>query len=473
MMMSNLIKVLVMLALSIMFGHAVGANLPAFPGAEGMGAYSVGGRGGAVIKVTNLNDSGPGSFREAVTTSGPRIVVFDVSGIINLGSNLTISDPYITIAGQTSPGGILVTGRTTTINTHDVIIQHMRFRVGSHNVADAERHDTIQVLGRDWAPNDAYNIIFDHCSIGWGIDENMSLTGGVTNTTVQWSIVAQGLSRAGHPKGEHSKGLFIAGEQLPTSVSVHHNYIAHNTDRNPLISSPSGTDMLVDMTNNVVYNWKGGLSPLGDGATRINWVHNYAKQGASSNAYSYEVTQITSTTPAGYLYVEGNIGSTRLSQSDPHWNVGHHWMNEALPTTWRRTTPSAVSNGVSTTQMSHTYAVQVLADVGATKPSRDNIDSTLVSDFINTTGAIIDNVSYPGDYPTYPNNQKATDADNDGMADSWETGKGLKTSLNDASLDKDCDGYTNIEEYLHSLAGYPETTGTCNTAAPSPPTIPE
>ncbi|MCU7904538.1 MAG: hypothetical protein KZQ76_01565 [Candidatus Thiodiazotropha sp. (ex Epidulcina cf. delphinae)] len=470
--MSNLIKVLVMLALSMMLGHAVGA-IPAFPSAEGLGANSVGGRGGEIVKVTNLNDSGAGSFRDAVTRSGPRIVVFDVSGIINLNTNLTISQPYITIAGQTSPGGILITGRTTTINTHDVIIQYMRFRVGSHNIADAEKHDTIQVLGKDWAPNSAYNIIFDHCSIGWGIDENMSLTGGVTNTTVQWSIIAEGLSRAGHPKGEHSKGLFIAGERLASSVSIHHNYIAHNTDRNPLISSPSGTDMLVDVVNNVVYNWKGGLSPLGDGETRINWVHNFAKQGASSNAYSYEVTHRTSATAAGYLYVEGNIGSTRLSQSDDQWNVGHHWMNEALPTTWRRNTPWPLTNSISTTQMSHAYAVQMLNNVGATKPSRDSIDSRVVNSFAASTGSIIDNVSYPRDYPVYPNNQKAADSDNDGMADSWEIQNGLKTSLNDASLDKDCDGYSNIEEYLHSLAGYPDTAGTCNTAAPSPPTIPQ
>lgn len=147
--------------------------LPAFPGAEGFGAKSVGGRGGKVIKVTNLNDSGPGSFRKAVTASGKRIVVFDVSGIITLTSKLNITNPYITIAGETSPGGILVRGRPTKFNTHDVIVRHMRWRVGPGNASgkDLDQQDAVQIWGK-WGGqfNDAYNIIFDHNSFSWGVD---------------------------------------------------------------------------------------------------------------------------------------------------------------------------------------------------------------------------------------------------------------------------------------------------------------
>jgi hypothetical protein len=468
-------KIFLSLVLSLTFvGNAFSASLPAFPGAEGRGALTIGGRGGQVIKVTNLNDSGAGSLREAIDTKGPRIVVFEVSGIINLKSGLNINDPYITIAGQTSPGGVLVTGRTTTINTHDVIIQHMRFRAGSHNVADAEKHDTIQVLGKYWANNEAYNIILDHCSIGWGIDENIGVSGGVTNMTIQWSIISEGLSRAGHPKGEHSKGLMISGKyELPNSVSIHHNYIAHNSDRNPYITTPGGVDMDVDVVNNIIYNWKGGLAPLGGGPARINWIHNYAKQGASSNSYSFEIThEASSTSPASLLYVEGNIGSTRLLQTDPDWNVGNHWMNEPLSKSWQKDTPWPMENTITTFEMSDEIAVQILGQVGATKPVRDSVDNRVVNSFINNTGSIIDNVSYPEDYPVFENAKSPEDADNDGMADNWEIENNLNTSINDANLDKDCDGYTNIEEYIHFLAGYQNSTGVCGDyKTPTPPII--
>lgn len=467
-------KVILTLILSFTFiGNAFSASLPAFPGAEGHGALTVGGRGGQVIKVTNLNDSGPGSLREAVTTKGRRIIVFDVSGIINLKSELIISEPYITIAGQTSPGGILVTGRTTTVNTHDVIVQHMRFRVGSHNIGDAEKHDAVQVLGAYWMPNEAYNIIFDHCSISWGIDENMSISGGVTNMTIQWSIISEGLSNAGHPKGEHSKGLMISGKyELPNSVSILHNYIAHNTDRNPLIYAPSGVEVDVDVVNNVIYNWKGGLSPGSGGPAHVNWIQNYAKQGASSNSYSFEVQHDGSGTPGSYLYVKGNIGSTRLLQTDPDWNVGNGWQNELLSTAWRKDTPWPTPNPITIFEMSDQTAVEIVDQVGATKPVRDSVDSRVVSSFKNNTGAIIGNVSYPADYPVFDNVKTPVDADNDGMADNWEVDNNLNTSMNDANLDKDCDGYTNIEEYIQYLAGYQSGTGVCgNAKTPSPPLI--
>ena len=460
-----------------------GSFLPAFPGAEGFGARTAGGRGGQVIKVINLNDSGPGSLREAVEAparnylngsyeyesmeaytarleaSGRRIVVFEVSGIINLESTLMITYPYITVAGQTSPGGILVTGYQTTVNTHDVIIRHMRFRVGSHRIAggaDPEKLDSFDIRGKGWNTNDGYNIIIDHCSFSWGVDETFTITGGVNNTTVQWSIVSEGLSYAGHPKGEHSKGLMVSGkgqgEYPGTTVSLHHNYLTQNAARNPEIYTPEGVDMTVDITNNVVYNWDGGRSPQNGGAAKTNWVHNYVKQGVDSNSYSFEVRYSSPVSPAiPLIYVDGNIGSTRLIQSDPQWNVGVSWTSELLSEDFRQLT-SWPAPPVNTTEMSYDYALEILSGVGATVPVRDSVDERVIGYFAAGTGALIDNVIYPDDFPLFEDLPAPADSDGDGMADSWEEAQEFNVGVNDSALDHDGDGYTNIEEYLHYLA---------------------
>ncbi|MFC2123989.1 polysaccharide lyase family 1 protein [Bacteroidota bacterium] len=432
-------------------------GLLAFPGAEGFGANTIGGRGGEVIKVTNLTDSGPGSFRAAVTASYPRIVVFEISGIINLESNLDIYNPYLTVAGQTSPGGILVTGYQTLVNTHDVIIRYIRFRVGSHRIADGadpENLDAFDIWGDYWGPNKAYNIIVDHSSFSWGVDETFTVSGGVTNTTIQWCIISEGLRYAGHPKGEHSKGLMVSGKYAgPNTVSVHHNYIAHNTARNPLISSPDGVDMIVDLVNNVSYNWKGGLSPENGGTAKTNWIHNYSKQGASSNSYSFELQYSNPVSPAiPLIYVYGNIGSTRLSQSDPQWNVGVDWHDELLSESYRQLSPWPTES-ITTTEISYDYALEIIENAGATKPFRDSVDIRVVNDFVNTTGDIIDNITFPDDFPIFPDLPAQADTDSDGMPDTWETANGLNP--NDASdrngTNLSLDGYTNIEIYLNSL----------------------
>lgn len=463
---------------------AGGAALPAFPGAEGLGAHSVGGRGGTVVKVTNLNDSGPGSFRQAVYTDprhyaggaqtytyeseenyiarldneGHKTIVFDVSGIINLESALTIRMPYLTIAGETSPGGVMITGYQTTIMNHDVIMRHMRFRVGSHRItdgsgADPEQLDSFDILGKYWGGVNADNIIIDHCSFGWGVDETVTFSGGVTNTTIQWSIIAEGLSQAGHPKGEHSKGFLVSGKYVyPISISGHHNYLAHNRDRNPLLASPADVDVRVDWVNNIAYNWHGGLSLATGGAAKVNWDNNYARQGASSNSYSFEITMIDFNTAANpQIYVYGNIGSTRMSQSEADWNVGFEWRNQLLSEDWRRTTRWDTPR-VTTSVMSEAVANEILTKVGATKPFRDSVDARVIADFAAGTGSIRDNVIFPDDFPIFQNVTPPTDSDNDGMADSWEIATFGNISRTHNG-DEDGDGYTNIEEYLHFLAG--------------------
>lgn len=448
-------KSVLIIVMSILIGYPAAAMaVSAFPGAQGFGAKSVGGRGGVVLKVTNLNDSGAGSLRAAVNTSGPRTVVFAVSGTISLQSDLYILNPYITIAGQTSPGGILITGKTVVVNTHDVILRHLRLRIGSHNVANAETHDTIGVYGnavQSWFPNDAYNIIIDHCSISWGIDENFALGLNVMDATVQWSIISEGLRNAGHPKGSHSNGLLVDTKYttVPMRISVHHNYFAHNSGRNPYIAGT--TQPVVDVVNNVVYNFYGALAMTTEGNVSANFVHNYIKPGVDSLTHGYEVAHLSSETPSPRFYLKGNLGLYRKDQSADDWSIGRMWYTELLNPGFKRTTPLSAAP-VKTSTASLETANCILSAAGATAPVRDSVDNRVVNDFTNGTGRIIDNISYPADFPVFTSPAPPADADNDGMADAWEQSVGLNPSTNDSALDRNNDGYTNIEDYLNYLS---------------------
>lgn len=520
-------KILAISLLLISWAGSVLA-LPAFPGAEGFGATTIGGRGGAVYKVTTLNDSGPGSLRAAVEawprhyatngypgtyvweseaaftarleSTGHRMVVFEVSGIINLESALLINYPYVTIAGQTSPGGVLVTGHTTTINNHDIIIQHMRFRVGSQRIVyntdvngdkifydtpqynfppsgaggtcignvttealgfpcaisgdDPELLDAFAIVGNGnnaVYPNDCYNVVIDHCSFGWGVDETFSTGYNARDITIQWSIFSEALSKAGHPKGEHSKGVLFWGEYSPdATTSFHHNYLAHNVDRNPLSNSvDAGT--LLDAVNNVVYNW-GGLAMGSNGAAKVNWVQNYTKAGPSAIGPIYgQNYEVTSATVAPFIYTYGNLGAGRTSQTDPQWAVGDFWRFTLQSEDYRSLTPWSAP-AITTSTMSYTAANTILSLVGATAPVRDSVDARVVADFAAGTGRIINNITYPDDFPTFSTTAPPPDIDNDGMADSWEAST-FGNLGQTAITDFDSDGYTDIEEYLHYLAG--------------------
>ena len=258
-------------------GYAAEApSVPSFPGAEGYGAQTRGGRGGKVIAVTNLNDSGPGSLREACTSKGPRIVVFRVSGTIALKSSLKISNPYITIAGQTAPGdGICLKDYPLSINADEVIIRYLRVRVGNASGID---HDAVGGRGQK-------NLIVDHVSASWSIDETMSIY-HCENLTVQWCMITESLYNAGHIKGAHGFGGIWGGNYN----SYHHNLLAHHTSRNPRFASASGSS---DYRNNVLYNWGYNSAYGGEkgdrpdtntpqvNPTTINMVANYLQARAS------------------------------------------------------------------------------------------------------------------------------------------------------------------------------------------------
>ena len=229
------------------------SQIPAFPEAEGFGTSTRGGRGGKVLKVVNLNNDGPGSFREALETQGPRIITFAVGGIINLESKLFVDDPWVTVAGQTALGdGICVRGEGIRVRTHDVVIRHIRFRPGDVDFGLSNQWndvDAVSISGGDTI----FNVVIDHCSLSWAVDENINMWGEVHDITVQNCIISEALLHSKHPKGAHSMGMLIGSKA--TNISVHHNLFAHNNDRNPHINGVSR----VDFRNNVIYN-PGGVA---------------------------------------------------------------------------------------------------------------------------------------------------------------------------------------------------------------------
>lgn len=422
----------------------VTTNIPAFPGAEGFGVYAQGGRGGRVIHVTTLADSGPGSLREAVNAEGPRIVVFDVSGTIKLKRNLSVEEPFITIAGQTAPGdGICLRDATLSVGTDHVVIRYLRCRLGD----EGREGDAISIgAGR--------NIIIDHCSGSWSTDEVLSASTAepyLSEVTVQWCFIAEALNPENHSFGSLIRGCHGA------RYSYLHNLYAHNRNRNPRpgnydAQNPHEEDpngLLLDFRNNVIYNWEGshaGYNADKTSVTRLNYVGNYLVPGVNSaaNAVAY---QEGSTYNRGYF--AGN------------W-YGHHqpenpWCLVVFPG-WSVRQISAYTQsepfetGPIVAQDAPAAYQAVLETGGASLPCRDAVDSRIVEDVLKGTGRIINSQNEVGGWPTLRSAAAPRDIDADGMPDAWEQEHDLNPNdPSDGPLDRDGDGYTNIEEYLNDL----------------------
>lgn len=458
----------------------VKAKIPAFPGAEGGGAFTPGGRGGKVIVVTSLSDSGPGSLREACETGGARIIVFNVSGVINLKSPISLRAPYVTIAGQTAPGdGVCVTGESLDIDTHDVVIRHMRFRRGSTDVAFRD-----DALGG----NAIGNIMFDHISGSWGLDEVISIYRHVynrdgsgkgeklptVNITIQNSIFSEGLDTY-----NHAFGATLGGRNCMFA----RNLFASNISRN----SSVGMDEEFNFVNNVIFNWWNRSVDGGDNTSRYNIINNYYKPGPitpKDAPIAYRILKPeTGRDPRfkesfGQAYVSGNIVEGFSNVTKNNWDGGVQLANQFSPEEYlpkikvdKPFEMAAVQ--VMTAKDAYDY---VLKNVGATFPKRDAVDERVIKSVktgkaiyakdakpFNTPyvkrrlpedsykQGIITHIDQVGGLPQYLGTPYA-DTDGDGMPDIWEIRYGLNPNdPSDANLDCNGDGYTNIEKYINGI----------------------
>ncbi|HEY69265.1 MAG TPA: pectate lyase [Anaerolineae bacterium] len=421
-------------------------GLPVFPGAEGFGTQTIAGRGGKVIEVTSLADSGPGTLRAALEDPMPRVIVFRVGGIIELEESLFIDHPFVTVAGQTAPGGgICIKNAGLVITTHDVLIQHLRVRPGNEGDVEPENNDAIAILGQHGDLEGTYNVVIDHVSTSWGEDETISTWYGAHDVTISWSIISEALNRSRHRKETHSAGLLIGDSSY--HVSVHHNLLAHNDFRNPLISE-GGTH---DIVNNVIYNW--GVLPAEildlDANTFLNFIGNTFIPGPSTVEGPYEIL-FNEGDPR--IYVLDNLSPHRPDPTWDEWALVGFGYGEAgvAPGTYRSLSPF-ITAPIAASSARIAYE-RVLEDAGATIPLRDPVDGRVVDEVRQRTGMIIDSPNDVGGYPELAAGIAPLDSDHDGMPDDWEREMGLDPEdASDGSSDRDGDGYTNLEEYLHFL----------------------
>jgi hypothetical protein len=430
------------------------SQILAFPSAEGFGAYSKGGRNGQVLFVTNLNDYNPeneepiiGSLRWACDTYGPRTVIFKVSGLIELKTWLTIFNPFITIAGQSSPGdGICLKNFGLNITTHDVIVRYLRCRPGDEMGKDKEggfETDAISIS------EFSENVIIDHCSASWSIDETLSVFSREPgnpplSVTIQWCIISESLNDSYHPNGPHGYGSLI---RFTGNASFHHNLYAHHFSRNPHVDTYLG-DMTLDFRNNVIYNYRNPGNTMFD-PINMNYVANYIKPGIDTKNLDIAIYLVAESSTEDSLlgqnvrriYPEGNIleGKDYINQWDMFYKVYNRNKMDK---------PFEVAN--ITTELASDAFENVLMNAGATLPNRDSVDFRIIADVRNGTGSIIDSQSQVGGWPNYKSAVAPIDDDNDGLPDEWEIKYGLDPANNlDNNLDNDKDGYTNIEEWLN------------------------
>lgn len=411
---------------------------PAFPGAEGFGAQTPGGRGGRVLFVRNLNDSGPGSFRDAVTAKGPRTVVFHVSGLITLASRIEVTEPFLTVAAQTAPGdGICLRGSEFSIKTHDVILRYLRFRPGDISKSEV---DGMDIMG------DSYNVIVDHCSATWSIDEDLSPSGNIHNITVQWCLIAEGLNRSIHAKGAHGYGSLV---RATGGVTLHHNLWAHNEERSPRL----GDNYLrppypvFDVRNNVMYDWGKICSGMTGDHISANYTDNYIRPGPSSNL-KRGIIVLTDTADVRY-YLSGNVVEGR-----PAWTADNVLLFDRKEFNGRKLF-ATVERPFEAPPVHTTDAEEALRDVlrsaGAILPRRDPVDARIVHEVETKTGSVIDSEWEVGGWPEYHSVRPPRDSDLDGIPDDWERAHGLNPDDPSDAQKVGADGYTNLERYLNEL----------------------
>jgi pectate lyase len=439
-------------------------TIPAFVNAGGGGAVSVGGRGGRIVEVTTLADSGNGSLREAITANGPRTIVFRKAGTIELETALIIRSPYITIAGQSAPGGILLSGKKSNeslieIITHDVILRYLRLRKGAS--LSSGNADGIGVY------NKGYNIIVDHCSLSWATDECLdiwSTTDPAHNVTFSWNIIAETLAG-------HSTGL-LTGSDVNSAgmldIAVHHNLFINNSHRNPLIKVGSAR-----VINNIAYNFSNWSIGFG-GGTRIDIIGNIAKAGLLTNTKQSHILHRPQSFfskaaigPPGRpsIYIKHNLDWNITNPETPNWTMieeAKDWVRRGIALNsihCQRDTPQAdlpfpvLINSVDKNEafvLESVGASQRLNEIGDWVGAQDAVDIRLLAEYKSgTQGVIPAHENEVGGFPAITTGSAYLDNDHDGMADPWEILFDLNPiSAADGNLDADGDGFTNVEEFL-------------------------
>jgi hypothetical protein len=374
------------------------SRIRAFPGAEGFGAYAKGGRGGNIFKITTLNDSGPGSLRNCIDASGPRFCIFEISGTINLLTQLDIINPYITIAGESAPSpGITLKNYTLSVKSHDAIIRHLRIRVGDETRGDK---DAIKFNSAG-----TYNVIADHISASWAIDENVSTWNeGVRDITISNSIVSEALHNSINSQGPHSKGVFIG--DLTKNISVINILAAHNDDRNFLVKGGGS----VESINNLYYNWQEPDATEIGGGGIATVIGNVYIKGPNTFAGAKGISKNSVAT----LYAEDilSVGITGVSATG----------NVSAKPVW---------SGLTSPERAVSLESYLLSAAGARPKDRDVVDMRIVNEVRTRTGKVIDSQREVGGWPVLPVNTRT-----------------FPVPAN-PNADNDNDGYTNLEEILH------------------------
>lgn len=408
-----------------------------------------------MIAVTTLADSGPGSLRDCMMAIGPRTCVFRVAGTIELLRQIKPTSGNLTVAGQTAPGGGIavknhpsnLTGSPFSFNKPHNIIRHVRVRPGPTSGAKQDTTDSITI------DNGAINTIIDHVSLSWATDEPFNTTKSSSNITIQWSLVYEGLSKSTHIQGEHAKGMFLEGN----NITAHHVFMAHATDRMP----NAGVGTRVDFVNLISYNMREKAhqyfsmhqkqsNPLSGLTRQANVIGNWVSMGPNSlkGIYGGNYDEQYSTNPGfAKFYLQGNIDGRRQTAA-----IDERMFFDGADWKYVGTQPIG-SLSVQRFSSAHQAVRDITAFAGAFP--RDAADSRVIQNFLGCRGAIINDPSEVGGWPTLSSGVAYTDADADGMDDVWESQSGLTSP----GADADGDGYTNLEEFLNELAGDQTTSG--------------
>jgi len=436
-------------------GIVAPGQAPAFPGADGYGAHATGGRGGAVLHVTSLADSGPGTLRWALEQAGPRIVVFDVSGAIQLQSQILVRNGDLTLGGQTSPGeGITVQGSRIRLKAGNIIIRGMHFRPGDGPGMKPGDRDGL-MIGTTEFPIE--NIMLDHNSFTWAIDENLDINGNVHNVTISNNIIAEGLSHSLHPKGEHSKGLLVSNWSgtdggTDSNISILRNLIASNVQRNPEVRAGEN----IEIVNNFIYNfglpraviWVGGGSE-GTLKTSINVIGNVLRPGPGSPGHKVPIA-IAAMADGSRIFLDDNFWTglpgppaLRQDQSKLRWDVGGA----------RYIVDKPVGGSGARVLRSAEVSAYVLAHAGTAPFSSNSVDARIIRETRAGAGKIIDSPREVGGLPNpfVGAAKHQIDSDGDGMPDWFELKNGLNPHRKDAATKTRTGGFTNIEVYINGL----------------------